>query len=207
VSAAVGFLETLEVGSRTILGRALEGHEIEAFSRYLALLQRWQKVHRLVGSVEPGWVVENLFLDSLLFLRVMPVGITTVADIGSGAGFPGIPIQIVRPDLNVTLIESRQRRVSFLSAAVRDLGLAGAKVLGGRVESLPDAVARAFDAAMMRCAGHPGRLLPIAARLVAPGGSIILAGPPSHKNLDLGEWVEVPGLSPGRTRRFAVWRV
>ena len=207
MSLASDALEALAAGSRAILGRSLEGHELEGFSRYLTLLQKWQRVHRLVGSVEAGWVVQNLFLDSLLFLCIMPEAVSTAVDIGSGAGIPGIPIKIVRPDLNLTLVESRQRRVSFLSTVVRDLGLPGIRVLAGRVESLPDSVTGAFDTAIIRCAGDPGKLLPAVSRLVAPGGSVILSGPPVRKGLDRGEWVEVPGLGPGTTRRFAVFRV
>ena len=82
MSEAIDDFEALVDGSRAILGRILEPHEREAFRRYLSLLQRWQRVHRLVGSVEPRWVIENLFLDSLLFLRVMPPGVAAVVDVG-----------------------------------------------------------------------------------------------------------------------------
>jgi len=97
-------------------------------------LLEWQRTHRLVGSSEPRWIVENLFLDSLLFLRVLPPGITTLLDLGSGAGIPGIPIKLVRPAIQLVLVESRRRRASFLSTAVRDLGLSGTRVVGGRAE-------------------------------------------------------------------------
>jgi 16S rRNA (guanine527-N7)-methyltransferase len=204
VSAA---FDDLTAGARAILGRALESQELESFARYLRLLQKWQRVHRLVGSTQPGWVVENLFLDSLLFLRVLPPEASSAADIGSGAGFPGIPVRIVRPDLQVALIESRRRRASFLSEAVRDLGLTGVRVLGGRAESFVDELAGSFDVAVMRCAGRDEELLPIASRLVVPGGHIILSGPPSPGVLPGVEWVEVPGVRSGRTRRFGVCRV
>lgn len=200
-------LDTLAAGARAILGRALESHELESFARYLQLLQKWQRVHRLVGSTEPEWVVENLFLDSLLFLRVLPAEATSAADIGSGAGFPGIPVRIVRPDMQVTLIESRGRRASFLSEAVRDLGLTGVRVLGGRAESFVDEAASSFDVAVMRCAGDPEALLSIVSRLVVPGGLIILSGPPSPGVLPGVEWMEVPGVRSGRTRHFGICRV
>lgn len=204
VSAAI---DALASGGRAILGRALENRELESFTRYLHLLEKWQRIHRLVGSVQPGWVIENLFLDSLLFLRVLPGGIASVADLGSGAGFPGIPVKIVRPDLAVTLIESRQRRVSFLSAVIRELGLSGTRVLNGRVESIAWDMPGAFDAVLMRCAGDSARLLPFAERLVVPGGLVILSGPPSRGRLTRGEWVEVPGVAPDSSRRFALYRV
>jgi 16S rRNA (guanine527-N7)-methyltransferase len=199
--------DALAAGARAILGRALESHELESFAGYLRLLQKWQRVHRLVGSTEPEWVVENLFLDSLLFLRVLPAEATSAADIGSGAGFPGIPVRIVRPDMQVTLIESRGRRASFLSEAVRDLGLTGVRVLGGRAESFVDEAASSFDVAVMRCAGDPEALLSIVSRLVVPGGLIILSGPPSPGVLPGVEWMEVPGVRSGRTRHFGICRV
>jgi 16S rRNA (guanine527-N7)-methyltransferase len=206
-SVSTAIAVALPAGARAILGRALESRELESFTRYLNLLGKWQRIHRLVGSVEPGWVVENLFLDSLLFLRVLPAGIASVADVGSGAGFPGIPIKIVRPDLAVTLIESRQRRVSFLTSVIRELGLTGARVLSGRVESIASEMPGAFDAVLMRCAGDSARLLPIVERLVVPEGLVILSGPPSPRSLTRGEWVEVPGVAPDSIRRFAVYRV
>lgn len=199
-------LDSLATGARTILGRPLDERELGAFSKYLGLLQRWQKIHRLVGSVEPEWIVENLFLDSLLFLHVLPVDIDAVADLGSGAGFPGIPIKIVRSGLYVGLIESRERRVSFLSTVVRELALDRIRVVGGRSENLPSELAGAFGAVVMRCAGDAQRLLPDAERLVMPGGMVVLSGPPDRTQLRRGEWVEVPGVIPGRTRRFAVYR-
>jgi 16S rRNA (guanine527-N7)-methyltransferase len=199
-------LDSLATGAHAILGRALERRELESFSKYLELLQKWQRVHRLVGSVEPGWIVENLFLDSLLFLRVLPFDIRSVADLGSGAGFPGIPIKIVRLNLEVILIESRERRVSFLSTALRELALDRIRVVAGRVESLPSETVGAFEAVVMRCAGDARKLLPEAERLLAPGGIVVLAGPPTRPPLDRGEWVEVPGVRPGHTRRFIVYR-
>ena len=199
-------LASLAAGAPGILGRALTEQELGAFSRYIDLLQQWQRIHRLVGSVEPGWIVENLFLDSLLFLRVLPPHLGSMVDLGSGAGFPGIPIKIVRPHLEVALIESRSRRVSFLSTVLRELALDRIRVVAGRVESLPKEMVGAFEAVVMRCAGDLGRLLPQARKLLAPGGVVVLSGPPRPVPLDRGEWVEVPGIKPGRTRRFAMYR-
>ena len=155
--------------------------------------------------MDPGWVVDNLFLDSLLFLRVLPPAIRSIADIGSGAGFPGIPVKIVRPDIEVVLVESRQRRVSFLSAVVRELGLSGVRVLGGRAEHLASDLEGAFDAVLARCAGGGASLAGIAARLVAPGGLVVFSGSPSPSGPVLGDLVEVPGVA-GRTRHFVVHR-
>jgi 16S rRNA (guanine527-N7)-methyltransferase len=197
----------LASGAQAILGRPLERREGESFDRYLVLLQRWQRVQRLVGSTDPSWVVRNLFLDSLLFLSVLPAGIGAIADLGSGAGLPGIPIKIVSPRLRLTLIESRQRRASFLSAVVRDLQLDRVLVSPGRAEEAPAALLGSHDAVLMRCAGDPRSVLPAARKLAAAGGVVVCAGPPHARPTPWGEWVEVPGLEPGSTRRFLVVRV
>ena len=199
-------LADLARGAASALGRPLIDHELDAFFKYLNLLIKWQKTHRLIGSDNPVWIVEKLFLDSLLFLRVLPAQMKSMLDLGSGAGLPGIPIKIVRPEVQLVLVESRQRRTSFLASAVRELGLESVRVIGGRVEDFMGELAGRFDAVVMRCAGHPEDLMPLAAQLAAPGGVVVASGPPRAGPLPLGKWVTVPGARPGKTRRFAVYR-
>src|SRR5215208_2420874 len=118
------------------LRRPLSDEEGAQFSKYLNILTKWQKTHRLIGSVQPSWVVTNIFLDSLCFLELMPSGVSRVADVGSGAGVPGIPMAIVRPDVTFSLIEARERRASFLSTVVRELELAHVEVVARRLEAV-----------------------------------------------------------------------
>ena len=139
---------------------------------------KWQKAQRLVGSDDPAWIGSDLIADSLLFSRVIPGAIRRLIDIGSGAGCPGIPLAIVMPDVSFTLVESRQRRASFLRAVVRELGLANTEVINQRLESLPARLAGGFDAAVMRCAGDPRRLLQLTLPLLCPGGVMVASGPP-----------------------------
>ena len=188
------------------MGRPLTALELGAFDKYLNLLQRWQKSQRLVGSIEPQWVVENLFLDSLLFLQLLPAGLKSLADLGSGAGLPGIPIKIVRPDVVVTLIESRERRASFLAAVVRELRLEQVRVMNARAEQAATEEPGSFGAVVVRCAGDLRHVMPVAAKLVAPGGVVVAAGPPATRPLPMGTWCEVAGIREGHTRRFAVYR-
>lgn len=194
----------LAAGARRILGRALTGSEAGLFDKYLKLIAKWQKAQRLVGSVEPLWVVENLFLDSLLFLRVIPPGVRNLLDVGSGAGLPGIPIKIVRPELALVLLESRRRRASFLRAAVRELGLEDARVVHARLETAGAELAGPFDALVMRCAGPAEEMLDRALPLLAPGGVAVVSGPPGPGGGGPGSWVEVPGIWKGQRRRFRV---
>jgi 16S rRNA (guanine527-N7)-methyltransferase len=169
-------------------------------------LVKWQKVHRIVGSADPMWIVEHLFLDSLLFLTLLPPSLRTLVDLGSGAGLPGLPIKIVSRELEITLVESRRRRAAFLSSAVRELKLERAHVVEGRIENLLGELEGRFEGVVMRCAGDVSELIPLAARLVESHGVVVAAGPPRPTPLALGEWVTVPGVKPGTTRRFAIYR-
>jgi 16S rRNA (guanine527-N7)-methyltransferase len=200
-------LAALARGSAGILGRPLTESEQEQFVKYIDLLEKWQKSHRLVGSSEPMWIVEHLLLDSLLFLKLLPLTARTVLDLGSGAGLPGLPLKIVRSDLDMTLAESRRRRASFLAAAIRELGLQGVRVVSNRLEDRDSELAGRFDAVVTRCAGDVNELIPVAARLTRRGGVVIAAGPPESHELSLGDWVVVPGLGPGRTRRFLLHQI
>jgi 16S rRNA (guanine527-N7)-methyltransferase len=195
-------LDALAVGAPWALDRPLLPAELDAFGKYLTLLVKWQKTQRLVGSADPHWIVENLFLDSLLFLRVLPSEVATLADLGSGAGIPGIPIKIVRPHLDVTLVESRARRASFLSAVVRELALTGTRVLADRLERQPAGQALIVDAVVMRCAGDLRRLAAVACSIARPGGVVVAAGPPEPVDIPGVEWVAV-SQPTGNRRWFA----
>jgi 16S rRNA (guanine527-N7)-methyltransferase len=194
----------LSAGAQEILGRPLTSTEQGLFDNYMNLLIKWSSVHRMIGWTEPRWIVENLFLDSLLFFRVLPENTRSMMDLGAGAGIPGIPLKIVQPRLQITLLEARQRRASFLSTVVRELGLIDATVIEGRAESLVPERGGEFDAVVMRCAGDLEELFPVAARFIRPGGVVVASGPPEPFELKSGEWIQVQGLRPGLTRRFAV---
>jgi 16S rRNA (guanine527-N7)-methyltransferase len=200
-------IEQLAEDARLVVGRALRRAELHMFGKYLQLLLKWSKTNRLIGSSEPGWVIDRLLLDSLLFLRVLPEHVSSVADVGSGAGLPGVPLSIVRPEMRMTLIESRERRASFLSAVVRELPLMNARVVGGRMEDLVQKLGRQFDAVVMRCAGDFSEVARTAVKLVRPGGSVIASGPPvdTRGPLTVGRWVDVPGIRAGSQRGFAVY--
>ena len=199
-------LEVLAGGASPILGRSLTDQERGNFDKYLSILIKWQKAHRLVGSTDPMWIVEHLFLDSLLFLRLLPSSVRTLADVGSGAGLPGLPLKIVRAELEVVLIESRRRRATFLATAIREMKLSGIRVLEGRLENVAADLGKRLDAVVMRCAGDVESMIPAAATITTRDGIVIASGPPAPRQLSLGEWVTVQGVTSGTTRRFAVYR-
>jgi 16S rRNA (guanine527-N7)-methyltransferase len=116
---------------------------------YLALMQKWNKVHNLTAVRDPDEMVTLHLLDSLAVLPFIDG--KSLLDVGSGAGLPGIPLAICLPELKVTVIDSNQKKVSFMRQAKAELGIANLQVLGGRVEEIqPDhkfdiVISRAFS--------------------------------------------------------------
>lgn len=125
---------------------------------YLELLLRWNAAYNLTAVRDAGEMVTRHLLDSLAILPYLHG--RTLADLGTGAGLPGIPLALARPDLEVCLVDSNGKKARFLREAVRQLRLAGARVVEGRVESVSgeyDCVtARAFAtlADMLGWGGH-----------------------------------------------------
>jgi len=157
----------------------------------------------MIGSNAPLWIVENLLVDSLLFLRVIPQTVMSLVDIGSGAGLPGIPLKIVRPDIRVLLVESKGRRATFLRTVIRELRLSDIGVLSDRVLDVPGDLCKSFDVAVARCAGRSGRTIRLGMEFVRPGGTVVLSGPPAPRQADAGQYTVIP-LPDGTTRRFIV---
>ena len=197
--------DRLTTASSQALGRPLTADEADLLYKYLKLLVKWQRVQRLIGSADPGWIVDHVIVDSLLFARLLPAGVKTLCDVGSGAGIPGIPLKIVMPALSITLVEARQRRASFLATAIRELSLARCRLMNHRVEDLSPELAGTFDAVVMRCAGNPNRLMSTVERLLAPGGIVVASGPPTATPLTVGEWLQIDG--PGGRRLFWIHHV
>ena len=166
----------------------------------------WNRVHRLVGSSEPRFIVEKLILDSLLFLKVLPSLCGSVLDLGSGAGLPGIPLKVVASWIDLTMLESKRRRASFLSTVVRELVLEGARVVYGRAEDSVVQMAASFDVVVMRSVGRVGRVMPMALKFVRLGGTVVISGPPKPTAQETGQWVTVNGLKPEEDRHFLVYR-
>lgn len=197
----------LRRGARAILDRALAPDEVHRLVKYQELLNKWQRVQRLVGPSDPLMIVDDLVLDSLLFVRVLPASVRSIMDLGSGAGFPGIPLSIVLPAVRVVLVEATQKRASFLSTAVRELGLQPTTtVVNARAESLPTSFDQSFEAVVMRCAGPLEEMFPMAARFVSPGGLVVASGPPSPERLTGAEWTNVSCPGHDRNRLFAVMK-
>jgi len=121
--------------SRLASVRKLSDEQIEQLRRHYELLVRWNRVLNLTSIRTLEEMVERHYCESVFAAKYLPEGPLSVADVGSGAGFPGIPIAIMRPDCSVTLIESHQRKAVFLREATRDL--ANVRVVGKRAEDVP----------------------------------------------------------------------
>ena len=122
---------------------------IPRLARYLSELDRWRRSANLVGDLSPQELSDHA-LESALGSNLIAHG-EEVVDVGSGAGFPGLPIAILRPDLKVALVEPRQKRAAFLRHAARDLGLSNVAVVEARIEEV---VGQTFDCATTRAVGN-----------------------------------------------------
>jgi 16S rRNA (guanine527-N7)-methyltransferase len=138
--------------------------------RYAEWLADAGVVRGLIGPREVPRLWDRHILNCAALAAVLPSE-GTVADIGSGAGLPGLVIGIVHPDVQVTLVEPLLRRTTFLSEVVDDLGLANVEVVRGRAESLHGR--RAFDVVTSRAVAPLGRLLEWSMPLVAPTGALV----------------------------------
>lgn len=154
----------LQAGARA-LGLSLRPEQVERLLEQLRLLERWNQKHNLVGPGDPLLWIDRHTLDSLAAASALPSG--AGLDIGSGAGFPGIPLAVARPDCRFTLIEPRRKRAAFLQAVIAALGLENAGVQGA-CAAAPEA-----DFALSRATFPLADWLARSASLVRPGGAIV----------------------------------
>lgn len=172
---------------------------------YLQLLDRWNRTYNLTAIRDPRAMVGKHLLDSLAMHRHLD-GIGTLADLGTGPGLPGIPLAIVCPALEVTLVESNGKKARFLREAVRRLGLGNAHVAESRIEAF-DPPAR-FDAITARALATLPRILALGGHLLAPRGRLLamkgavpteeIAALPEGWRLQAALPLAVPGLAAER---------
>jgi 16S rRNA (guanine527-N7)-methyltransferase len=144
----------------------------EQLANYLTLLYRWNQRMNLTAVRDPETMLHLHLPECILCGLRIPAATQTVLDFGSGAGLPGIPIQIVRPELLVTLGESQSKKAAFLREAVRELSLKKTKVAAQRVESLP--TDQKFDVIALRAVDQMQQALQAAASRIAPGGACMV---------------------------------
>jgi 16S rRNA (guanine527-N7)-methyltransferase len=159
---------------------ALSETQLETISIYIDMLLRWNARINLTAVRDPEEIVtrhfgESLFAASHLFPAATRETTTAaLADLGSGAGFPGIPIKLWAPHLQVTLIESNQKKSVFLREVTRSLTLTDIDIQTSRAESIAATRPASFDVVTLRAVERFDSILPIAATLVVPGGRLAL---------------------------------
>jgi len=147
---------------------ALPGGTREKLLAYMELLEKWNKAFNLTAIRDPLRMVSHHLLDSLSVLRELPAG--PLADVGSGAGLPGIPIAIAEPRRAVTLNDANHKKGAFLRQAVIELGLASAQVHVGRAESWHPV--ERFAVVISRGFAELAEFIDACRHLVAQGGVI-----------------------------------
>jgi 16S rRNA (guanine527-N7)-methyltransferase len=148
------------------LGLTLDRDIQQRLLDYIALIEKWNRVYNLTAIREPEKMVSHHLLDSL---AVAPhLHAKRLLDVGSGAGLPGIPLALAKPDTQVTLLDSNHKKAAFLNQAVMELKLKNAEVCSERVESWQ--TQNRFDVIISRAFSEMGEFVRITRHLLAPGG-------------------------------------
>ncbi|MGH7360187.1 MAG: 16S rRNA (guanine(527)-N(7))-methyltransferase RsmG [Candidatus Methylomirabilales bacterium] len=205
-------LESLLVQGTREIPLSLGQTPIQQLLTYAAEVARWTQRVNLTGFKDPERIIREGVLRSLRLLPFLPEGSgVRLADVGSGAGFPGVPLKVARPSLLVTLIEASRRRASFLTHVIRLLELSDISCLKGRVEALSEqaGLRRSFDVVTARALAPLLEAMHLLTPLLAPGGIVLifqrkkteLQPSPVPPNGHLFEFKDIPGtpLLPGET--------
>ena len=165
------------------------GHAISGFENYLELLIKWNFKVNLTAQKSKEEILSKHIFDSLQYYRSIRKGFK-VLDIGSGGGFPGIPLKLVLPGLELVMLESQRKRCSFLETVVRELDLDKTTVINDRAELVSDEYNGIFDAVVFRAVTSIESCLVLGQRFLVPRGMIILKKDPQEKpqedSLNLG---------------------
>ena len=177
---------------RTALERGLEQLALalpagarEQLLQYLALLAKWNRIYNLTAIRDPLGMVSQHLLDSLAVVPHLPLSPgARLADAGSGAGLPGIPLALARPQWHVTLIEANQKKAAFLRQAAIELELSNVELHEGRVEEWRPA--SGFGLVISRAFTRVAEFVATCRHLVAPRG-MLAAMKGKHPQAELGE--------------------
>ena len=187
------------------MGITVDAKARESMQAHLALVEKWNRVHNLTSVREAEQMVTLHLLDSLSLLPHLGDA-KRVADIGTGAGFPGVPLALARRDVQVALVESSHKKCAFLEQVKAELGIANMDVVCERVEQWKPA--QRFEAVLSRAFADLADFVAQAAHLLAPGGRMLaMKGvhpyeeiarlPASHRVSGVVE-LRVPGLDAKR---------
>lgn len=167
--------ELLKAGAASI-GVELTDQQIEQFIKYYEILVEWNSFMNLTGITEYEEVIQKHFVDSLALCKAIDVNqVNSLIDIGTGAGFPGIPLKIAYPHLEVTLLDSLQKRIKFLDEVVNQLGLEKVETIHGRAEDFakPSMKRETYDLCVSRAVANLASLSEYCLPYVKVGGYFI----------------------------------
>ena len=164
-------METLLRQGLTALG--LPADAAPALARYGALLIETNKVMNLTAITDPADVAALHFLDSAALLTLEDFRDKSVADVGTGAGFPGLPLKVLEPTLQLTLLDALQKRITFLETVCRELGLTGVECVHGRAEAFAADRRETFDIVTSRAVANLQILAELCLPLVKVGGRFL----------------------------------
>lgn len=167
-------IQLLTQGAK-LLGLELTGAQIEFFDLYQRELRLWNAKTNLIADSTEDEIVSRHFLDSLTACKFIFKHNARIIDIGTGAGFPGIPLKIVLPSLQLFLLESNRKKISFLKHMIRILNLSGVITLNDRTENIlrTDVHREKFDIVISRAALKLPELLLLGDYFLAPEGLLI----------------------------------
>ena len=156
----------------------LDEQQINQFNKYYELLKEWNSFMNLTTIIEFDEVLKKHFVDSLSLVKVLPDLLQkdySLIDIGTGAGFPGIPLKIVFSNLKITLLDSLNKRVRFLNEVIDQLGLENITVIHGRAEDFakPDKLRESFEICVSRAVANLTILSEYCIPFVKKGGYFI----------------------------------
>jgi len=199
-------------GEAEVVGAPLSAETVERLIVYLDALCHWNRKINLVGALPAEEIVTRHFVDSLSPLALgLPAG--QWADVGSGAGFPGLVLKIARPEITMTLIESSQKKAAFLHQMIGQLGLSGVSVCCDRLERCR-APRSGFDLIVSRAVA-PAEVIASGARLLRPNGRFLFfqsqrgAVTLEHETFPGAAWEKTcltPGLNGGASRALVMMR-
>jgi 16S rRNA (guanine527-N7)-methyltransferase len=180
-------LFNLMVDGAACLGVILSQHQRQQFGVYLTELISWNRKINLTRITDDRQIIIKHFLDSLTyFVGFSPQEEKRVIDIGSGAGFPGLPLKLAQPDLQLTLMDARLKRVVFLKQLCRKLKQEDVRCLHGRAEELATSTEyhQQYDVAVARALTQLNRLVGLAFPYIAVGGKLVVSyGPQARQQL------------------------
>jgi 16S rRNA (guanine527-N7)-methyltransferase len=185
-SRIAALLQPFLVAGESAPALELSERQLEQFAAYLEVLLRWNQRMNLTAVRDPEEAVRRHFGESLFLARHLAAlqlqgsleAGATLLDVGSGAGFPGIPVKIALPQLRVTLAESQAKKAAFLREAVRVVE-SSAEVWAARAESLPPS--RRFDVVALRAVDNMDSALAVARERLAQGGLLCVLGQPMDR--------------------------